>query len=43
MNIIRCPKCSSAVPINIVNAKDEHGEVFECPRCKFLFRYAPNG
>ena len=29
--------------VNIAKALDEHGEMFKCPRCKYFFRYAPNG
>ena len=43
MTTIKCPKCNSNVEINISKAIDEHGEVFECPKCKYKFRYAPNG
>lgn len=39
MEIIKCPKCKCDVEINIANAKDEDGEVFECPHCKWQFRY----
>ena len=42
MNIIRCPKCSSAVTINIAEAADEHGEVFRCSHCGYFLRYANN-
>ena len=40
MEIIKCPKCKCDVEINIAKAKDEDGEVFECPQCKWKFRYA---
>ena len=43
MNIVKCPKCKSDVEIDIVNAVDESAEVFRCPKCKYKFRYAPNG
>lgn len=43
MTIVKCPKCKTEIKINISNAVDEHAEVFICPKCKFKFRYAPNG
>lgn len=43
MNIIKCPKCSNEIQINISNAIDEFGEVFKCHNCGYLLRYAPNG
>jgi len=43
MTTIKCPKCDATIEINISKAVDEHGEVFKCPKCKYKFRYAPNG
>ena len=43
MHIIKCPKCRSALEINITSAIDEDGEVFICSHCNYHFRYAPNG
>lgn len=40
MKYIKCPKCQQEVEINIAKALDEEGEVFECPHCKWQFRYA---
>jgi predicted Zn finger-like uncharacterized protein len=40
MTIIKCPNCNSALQINIAKALDEHGEVFRCPKCNYLIRYA---
>lgn len=40
---IKCPKCSEEVDITISKAVDEFGEEFMCPKCKYQFRYAPNG
>ena len=41
MTIIKCPKCNAALQINIANAIDENGEVFECPKCGYAIRYTP--
>jgi len=43
MNVIKCPKCLEEIEVNIAKAIDEHGEVFICPKCRFEFRYSPNG
>ena len=40
MTSIRCPKCDAELQINIAKALDEHGEVFKCPKCNYLIRYA---
>lgn len=42
MTIIKCPKCNTALQINISSAVDEHGEVFKCPNCGYFLRYANN-
>ena len=42
MVIVKCPKCGEEVEINIAKACDEEGETFQCQKCKFIFRYAPN-
>ena len=39
MITINCPKCEKEVLIDIKNALDEHGEVYQCPNCKSKFRY----
>lgn len=39
MKIVNCPKCGNEVIINIANAIDEHGEVYNCQSCGFYFRY----
>jgi len=39
MIIINCPKCGNKVKINISNAIDEFGEVYNCPTCHYMFRY----
>lgn len=36
---VNCPRCDTEVEINISNAVDELGEVFECHNCNFHFRY----
>lgn len=40
MDKVKCINCGYDVEINIANACDENGEVFECPNCGFKFRYA---
>jgi len=37
---IKCPKCGKEIELNIANAVSEDGEIFECPFCKYEFRYA---
>ena len=37
--IINCPKCHKPTSINLSNAVDIDGEVFECEHCKYLFRF----
>ena len=39
MKIIKCPKCGKEVKIDIVNSITDDGEVFQCPYCKYQFRY----
>jgi len=41
MEVIKCVRCGKEVTINISNAKDSEGEVFDCPNCGLRFRYAP--
>ena len=41
MEKVKCVRCGNEVEINIAHAKDEEGEVFECPTCGLRFRYAP--
>ncbi len=40
MEKVKCIKCGADVEINIANAHDENGEVFSCPTCGQIFRYA---
>ena len=39
MEIIKCPKCGKEVKIDIANSISDDGEVFQCPYCKYQFRY----
>ena len=39
MKIINCPKCGKEVKIDIANSISDDGEVFQCPYCKYQFRY----
>ena len=41
MEKVKCVRCGGEVTIDIAQAKDEEGEVFECPTCGLNFRYAP--
>lgn len=43
MTKIKCPKCEKEIFINIAKSISDDGEVFVCPKCKYEFRYAPNG
>lgn len=40
MKKVKCIRCGTEVEINIINAIDEEGEVFKCPNCGQVFRYA---
>ena len=40
MTKVNCVQCGNEVEINIANAHDEEGEVFECPHCGLIFRYS---
>ena len=40
MEKVKCVNCGTDVEINIANAQDENGEVFICPNCGQVFRYA---
>lgn len=42
MEYVKCPKCKEETEIDISNAIDEEGEVFNCQHCGYPFRYAPN-
>lgn len=35
-----CPKCNKSIHLDISKALDEDGEVFKCPNCKWIFRFA---
>ena len=37
---MKCIKCQRDINIDISNALDEDAEVFKCPHCGFIFRYA---
>ena len=37
--IVKCPKCKHDVEINIAKSYDEHGELYRCHICGFIFRY----
>ena len=37
---MKCVKCNKEFELDIAQALDEEGEVFRCPHCGFLFRYA---
>ena len=37
--IIKCPKCKKEIKINIANAIDEDGELYDCSYCGYTFRY----
>lgn len=39
MKKVKCINCNNEVEINIANAIDSEGEVFECPNCGQKFRY----
>jgi len=36
---VSCPKCKHENELYISNALDEHGEVYKCESCGYLFRY----
>ena len=36
---LKCPKCKHDVEINIAKSYDEHGELYRCHICGFIFRY----
>lgn len=37
---MKCVKCNNEVKLDISKALDEEGEVFKCPHCGYMFRYA---
>lgn len=39
MIIIKCPKCTKELSLNISNSVSDDGEVFLCKYCKYPFRY----
>lgn len=39
MTLVTCPKCHQHTKINIAQAIDEEGEVFNCEHCGYPFRY----
>lgn len=39
MKTVNCPKCNNLVEINISNSISEDGEVFQCQKCGWQFRY----
>ena len=41
MELVKCVRCGKEVTIDISNAKDSEGEVFDCPNGCLCFRYAP--
>ncbi len=40
MTVIKCPFCGEDVEIDLTKALDEEGEVYKCPHCGKLFRFA---
>ena len=36
---INCPKCHKETEFFLNEALDEHGEVYKCKNCGYLFRY----
>ena len=39
---MKCVKCNNEVKLDIAKVLDEEGEVYRCPHCGFMFRYADN-
>lgn len=37
---MKCVKCNNEVELDIAKALDEEGEVFRCPHCGYMLRYA---
>lgn len=37
---MKCVKCGNEFELDIAQALDEEGEVFRCPHCGYMSRYA---